>query len=1271
MALINYLVGRSVDARQHLLADKISSRQYGFILHLVPTRGRVMELEADSLSWPKKRIDTLAGIVKRIFEEDIRHKHFKGHRPVDDALRSMLVKRALEKRIRQPGGLIYFNRLFDDNKGIEFPGIYGAIAGFFTQLIENNYKDFFNNGLADGVFKLGDREPEAGEDRYAMERDLLSLLEDYKEIKREIAVYDKNDIISSVKAFLRDGGNPSFMTGSNVIVFDGFVNISRIEEDILFHLFSLVREVWWLIDYYSRLEDPIKEFKRSTGRRESEVFNNKGLGSEPDGGIKEACRIFGSFVSLMDRLEEAGIKYIVEKAEDKVFLNPVAGGLYWNGQMEETGFNNLKIRSFNRRVDEVRAIAAEIKRIIHEDNLDVSSDLGRIRIIFPDLNDYSSLIFEIFSEYGLPFSLTKGLPLSSHPISNIFIHIFKISVNHFQREDIFNLFSSDLIQANFKKVLKISDEHFGGLEEYLLPGDNISSVERMLFKDHVEACSTGFDIFTFDSVARRSGINNLGYDLSGLAKNGLLGVKELLYHELQGLTNEMERDHLRLEYYAFIICARLLYRILKPFHGLADQDSPQGIAGLFSEILSELGLPENIIDMPYHGIRPGLPAGREMIKRDLKAFSLLNELISASAKEMMIASELSQPRTGNDLLSSFYSIFRYRLDNSYIFDEPNPNIIRISQWLETRGRSFDYIFAGGLTADRFPLREETNFVLTESHDKGLGIRDNVDLSRYLFSHLLRNYRRSLYLSYPRHREDKMLQPSQVFMDMESMVNPESSSGTGIGEIETLFKWYSSPYLASGYEMLNAAYEKDGPPVGKNPASFALKNVILMDESSADGLIRGINTVNSRSALNGLFEYDGLVGGAELFSEFLGRKGDTYSASQLETLANCPMRYLFEYIYGLTRLRDIGPEASPMDMGQYIHKILSIFFKGLCEQGKNVSDMGISWSFSKAMEVARDFSLKNPFLKRFEFFESQEREFIAGLEYAGAGPKGYPKNREGILAMLLRFEESAFSDRIPKGVEYEFGYKSAPVLLGRTRLRGYIDRFDLDKKDRERVYIYDYKSGFLPSSNMIKKGLSFQLPVYIRALKSVPVVKKISAAFYSLKKEVLEKEAPLKQSINDNVDQGKGLDISGISLIDDYADRLMDTLERGYFHHSADGVECDYCEFMYACHKDLRRMNYLLESGMDHQIYAGAKNLERWADADKFIKRWKDTLEDMQKAFTLKTERGRRGRFEAVMNFYKEVVICRDSLPFRSEYIDELLKKIKEFEKRYLSTISDN
>jgi len=1271
MACINYLVGWSVDSRKRLLADKISSWESGSILHIVPTKGRVMELEADTQFWLKKRVDTLTGVIQRIFEKDIRHKHFRGYRPVDDTFRSLLVKRALEKRITQPDGLIYFNRLLDHNKGIDFPGIYSSIAGFFSQLVGNNYQDIFVHDLAGRMIALEERIPGAGEERYALERDLVWLFGDYEEIKREIRVYDGDDIITNVKAFLEDGGNPSVIAGSDVIIFDGFIHISRIEEDILFHLFRLMREVWWLIDYDTRPEDPIAEFKKSSGREGTRPWKDEGIGRDPGSDGKEAYRIFTPFVSLMDRLENADIGCRVEKAKDKAFLNPMAGGLYWNGQTEEIGFDSLKIRSFGSSVDEIRAIASEIKRIIHEDNLDVSRDLGKIRVVFPDLDDYSSLISEIFNEYSLPFSLTKGLPLSSHPISEIFIHVFKISMNHFEREDIFNLFSSDLIQASLKQALTVHDESLQVLAEYLLPGDSVSEVERLLCKGRREAFSPVFDIFLFDRVTRRCGVNNLGYDLSGLGKKGLLPVKDLFCHELQGLNNAEERAQLRMEYYAFIVQAHLFYKRLKSFQSLADQDNPQGIIWQFSGILNELGLPVSIIDVSHRGIRPGPRAVREMIKRDLKVYSILNELISSSAKELLIADELFQIGAGHDLLSNFYSVFRHRLDRAYLLDERNPNVIRISQWLETRGRSFDYIFAGGLTADRFPLREEMNFILSESPGKIFRVQDSIGLSRHLFSHLLRNYRKCLYLSYPRYREEKALQPSQVFTDMESMANVGSPSETDSGMLERLFKWEDNPYFTSRHEMLNATIKKEVSAAKTGPTLFQLKDIILMNEGSVEGLIRGVNALGSRYALDGLFEYDGLVDGATLFSKFLKEKKDTFSASRLETLANCPMRYLFEYVYGLSSLRDVGPEASPMDMGQYIHKILSLFFKGLIDQGKNVSDMGLDWSFSKVMEIARDYAVNNPFLNRFEFFETQEKEFLAGLEQVMDDLKEGSKVREGVLARLLRFEETAFRDRVPKGIEYEFGYNRDQVLLGKARLRGYIDRFDMDKRDRERVYIYDYKSGVVPSSNMVKKGLSFQLPVYVRALRSLLGVKKISAAFYSLRKEVFLKEKPVKPSINDHVDEENGLDISGVSLIDDYANQLMDNLEKGYFHHSADGLECDYCEFMYACHKDARRMDYLLASGTGHQIYSGSKNLEKWERVDQFVKEWKDVLEGMQKAFTLKTERGRKGRFESVMRFGKEMVRNRNSLPFHDEYIDELLGEIKEFEKRYLSVIIDN
>jgi hypothetical protein len=1267
MTMINYLIGRSVDMRHQLLEDKISSLGPCSILHLVPARGRVIDLEADHRFWLMKKVNTLTGIIYRIFEEDIRHKRFKNHAPVDDDTRSWLVRKAVEKRMSQPDGLIYFERLLTNhNKTVDFPNIYRTIAEFFSQLIRNNYQDMFAHRLAGRMIMLNERDPGMGEERYAMENDLVWLLGDYEEMKREVGVYDGDDVISSVRDFLFDRGEPSVMQGIDIILFDGFVHVSRIEEDILFNLFSKTGEVWWPLDYNGNLEDPISDFKDACGRENTGPWQPKPPRREICEGHKDACKVFAPMVSLMERLEDAGIGCRIYKAGQTPFINPLAGGLYWNGLMEEKGGDNLRIRPFCSIVDEVRGIATEIKRIIHEDKLDLSRDLGKIRLIFPNLDDYSPLIFEIFKEYGLPFSLTKGIALNIHPLSDLFLHIFKIPINHFHREDILNLFSTEIIQWSLNKEVT-DNRFFPESGEYLLAGDTMSEAENLFQKDKTDTASHGFDISMFDRTVRRCGISNLGDNLSPLTKEGLLAVKDFVSHSLRDIKNPAEAHRLRAEYYGFLVQADIMKKKLQPFQGLFRQNSPLEIANRFSDILDELGLPENIINLRDPGIAPAPLLLREMIKRDLKAYLLLKKLISSSAAEMAIAGELFHLDTGHDLLSNFYSVFRQRLKKQYLLDERNPNVIRISQWLEIRGRSFDYVFAGGLTADRFPLSDKTDFILTESLAKIFRIQDNVHLSRHLFSHLLRNYRKRLYLSYPRFREDKALQPSQILLDMDSMVKRYSvTSESRSRELEEIFRWEDTPFIPSDYEMLNAHFKKNASKVLEEQHDpFQLRNIILREGPQAP--IRGIMALACRRALDGLFEYDGLVGGAKRFGEFLNDSKDKISASQLETMANCPMRYLFEYIYGLERMEEPGLAASPRDIGKYVHRVLSLFFRELLDQGKNVYDIGLSQAFSEVMEIARDYTTQNPSLNRLDFFEMQETDFLAGLERDPDATRETSLSREGVLAKLLRFEETAFRDRVPEGVEYEFGNGEDLVLMGRTRLKGYIDRFDRDKVDREKVYIYDYKTGRIPSSNMVKKGLSFQLPVYIRALRSIPDISRICAAFYALKKDFFLKDDPLNQVIVDHVPGVKGLDLSGVSLIDCYADMLMDNMQKGYFHHSADEVECVHCDFRYACHKDERRMDYLLGSGADSRIYSGSKNLETWEQVDQFKKEWEDIHKSMQKAVTLKTDSARKRHFESVMKFDRELRKRRNSLPFHNEYIDELLAELKEFEKSYHSS----
>ena len=598
-------------------------------------------------------------------------------------------------------------------------------------------------------------------------------------------------------------------------------------------------------------------------------------------------------------------------------------------------------------------------------------------------------------------------------------------------------------------------------------------------------------------------------------------------------------------------------------------------------------------------------------------------------------------------------------------DARNPNVVRISEWLEMRGRSFDYIFAGGLIADKFPLREPVDFILPETPNEMFRVRDPIDQSKHLFSHLLRNCRNRLYLSFPRYSNEREVQPSPMLLDLDSIL-PSHSSLEGRNRLEEVFLWEDNPYFVSEEELLDATCTKKQSLHLMKDQPFPLGRIISKNESISNRLLRSIGVLSSRWAHDGLFEYDGLVGTATRFAEYSKEKSEYLSPSRLETLANCPMRYLFEYIYGLVILEEQGLEESNRGMGEHIHAILKSLYERFRHREENVADIGIDRAFSLAKEVAEEYLAARPFLNRLEFFEFQYREFLAGLEPDSSGMNKGAKEREGLLAQVLRFEETAFRDRLPAGEEYKFGQREdAPVLLGRTKIHGYVDRFDIVKGDEKKVYIYDYKTGKVPPSDTIKKGLTFQLPAYIFALKTELQFKELSACFYALNRDLLYGENPLKQATNEYWERGHGLDLSGVRLIDEYADSLMDLVDKGYFHHSADGLRCPFCEYKYACYRNMRRMDHLIDSDGGHGIYSGRENLQKWKAVDAFREKWKGVSRSMQQAFNLKTESGRRRHFESVMEYREWLRENNDSLPFYEEYIEELIRKIDEFEKAFI------
>jgi hypothetical protein len=1252
MAQITYLIGRTVEARKRLLEEQMALKGASFknSLHIVPSRGMVMELEGQGPGWLNRPVDALPSIISRIFYDDIFYRSYRDFSYMDDTTKELAIRVILNRRYEIPDGLRYFSTLFDPHLRDEaMPGVYRHILGFFSLLVNNVFEDRFVDQLSRKITRLDDMRPEVGEERYALDTDLAMLFGDYEEFKRANHFYDIDDIVSSVRSFLASGGSPSLLRDINIVIFDGFITITRAEEEILFCLFKDVDEVLWLLDFDPQGNDPIKAFK------EASVHERDGKGVE-----YEALRIFTPLVSLMERMEKVESLTLIERAPSEEFKNPFAMGLYRSGIYDHGKEGGLRIRSFNTRLDEVRGIAGEIKKI---SNLNKIDDLSGIRVIFPHLNGYAQLICEVFPELGIPFNITKGVPLVSSPLSRSLQLIIDIPLNGYRRDDVRRFFTSTLVSPVKRGMDK--EEQLKWLE--LLEGHGAFFAQEK--REDVAAFLNSrlgnkegpqFDIAYVDRVAGQCGIKG-----GGIVSDWLPKARDHFSFLYRDLLDARKGTDILSDYYRFLHQLFYLKENVRPFEDLLRGRDPRGIVKALIHLLDIFGVQGNIV-LPLKDER-GL--GREVIdriiRRDIRAFNTLKDLALRAARELeKIESYLAYSK-GAPLLERFKKVFDILINRTRVMEDHQRGVLDISEWADIVGCSFDFVFAGGLSADEFPLKEPDDFIIPESSGGHLRRVDLTDQSRHLFSHILCNCKKDLYLSYPRRIRDKDVQPCPVLLDMASMVK-DGPSHTGIEELERMFPWDENPYFTCKGEFLNTVEVEKKISLPLKAGPFTHEHIILGEDSLLnESVLRGVCSLMARNSVDGLSEYDGLVFSSPNFSEYLSRFEDVFSTSRLDMMANCPLRYLFREIFCIEPIEVLEEELSLRDMGYHVHAILKRIFDVLRKGCENVASIGLSRAFALAREMGEDYFSHLRYLEGLDFFETQKRDIMDGLDTTSTlTENGLPK-REGLLAQILRFEGYNLNKEWIIGLEYRFGDKAnRPVMLGKARIRGYVDRVDRLPGGEDIILIYDYKTGKAPTLSEIKKGLSFQLPGYVWALKVEKDPKGVVARYYQVKRRSLSEGSPFTPPISYNYAQKTGIDLSGIKLIGDYADRLLGLLKKGIFHHSTDELNCSFCEFKYACYRDIRRMDHLVGSGAFPDLYSGRKNLETWQEVEGLRRRWKEIQKTMDDSFKIRKEAKRREGFEKVMQFKKWLHERRNSLPFDEKYIDRIIQEIEGYQRSF-------
>lgn len=229
----------------------------------------------------------------------------------------------------------------------------------------------------------------------------------------------------------------------------------------------------------------------------------------------------------------------------------------------------------------------------------------------------------------------------------------------------------------------------------------------------------------------------------------------------------------------------------------------------------------------------------------------------------------------------------------------------------------------------------------------------------------------------------------------------------------------------------------------------------------------------------------------------------YSVTELENYINCSYRFFANRVLLLREKEEYDTSLSPLEQGNFLHKILYRFYKALQEEALQAGEKPIATApnappliaVQLAPEEAERYwtllhSIAQEEIEHFHFdhvFFELDKENLIGAE-----------GRQGRLGLWLREE----LQRIEEGtwsflpVLFEFGFGSqkqqeervflpAVELGDGLLLRGKVDRVEIDTADTGEFLIADYKTGRLmnlPGNSDIRKGQALQMPLYAAAVQ---------------------------------------------------------------------------------------------------------------------------------------------------------------------------------------------
>jgi ATP-dependent helicase/nuclease subunit B len=373
-----------------------------------------------------------------------------------------------------------------------------------------------------------------------------------------------------------------------------------------------------------------------------------------------------------------------------------------------------------------------------------------------------------------------------------------------------------------------------------------------------------------------------------------------------------------------------------------------------------------------------------------------------------------------------------------------------------------YTFIVGLDDSRFPGARLQDPILLDAERRGLSREldtsaDDLDRRMNQLARLFARLRGTVTLSYSCYNliDDREAFPSSVVLNAYRIL-----SGNRSGDHAALAAWVGPAASFAPNKAGEALTESEWWLWRLSGAEQVIEPERLIGECYPH-LARGFELARRRES-NQFSVFDGLIPEPGPMLDFREAQGPMVSASKLETLGACPLRYFFRHVLEIEPPEElvIDPQAwlDPLSHGSLLHEVFESFFK---ERSDPSAPLDLAQEGERMMGILDDhikeYAERIPppsdavFLREVSRLKRTAQIFLSEeIEY-----QQETSNQPLFFEVSVGLEPSgtgtALDSRDPVEVKLPEG--------GSLRVRGRIDRVDrVAGPNPNEFLIWDYKTG---------------------------------------------------------------------------------------------------------------------------------------------------------------------------------------------------------------------